>query len=105
MWRFSKRNVQQKWVGPMSENPAVFREHMHIKFANVLFKMWKSQAKTRLHPLLHHLVGYMCIFWYGRTASYSICTIKNFKALSIKGWLKLLFVVYLVISHGHIDQF
>ena len=28
MWRFSERNVQQKWACPMSENPALFREHM-----------------------------------------------------------------------------
>ena len=49
MWRFSERNVQQKWVCPMSENPALFREHMDIRFANVLFKMWKLQAKMRLH--------------------------------------------------------
>ena len=45
MWRFSKRYVQQKWamsyVCPMSENPALFREDMDIRFANVLFKMWK----------------------------------------------------------------
>ena len=51
MWRFSERNVQQKWACPMSENPALFREHMDIRFANVLFKMWKLQAKMRLHPL------------------------------------------------------
>ena len=51
MWRFSERNVQQKWVCPMSENPALFREHMDIGFANVLFKMWKLKAKTQWHPL------------------------------------------------------
>ncbi len=28
----------------------------------------------------------------------------NFKALSIIVWLKLMFVVYLVISHAHMDQ-
>ena len=28
----------------------------------------------------------------------------NFKAVSIIVWLKLMFVVYLVISHAHIDQ-
>ena len=51
MWRFSERNVQQKWACPMSENPAVFREQMDTRFANVLFKKWKLQAKTQLHPL------------------------------------------------------
>ena len=31
----------------MSENPALFSEHMDLKNVNVLFKMWKLQAKTR----------------------------------------------------------
>ena len=44
MWRFSKRNVQQKWACPMSENPALFRK-MDISFANVLFEKWELQAK------------------------------------------------------------
>ena len=38
MWRFSEQNLQQRWACPMSENPAVFREHMDITFANVQFK-------------------------------------------------------------------
>ena len=45
MWQFREQNVQQKWACPMPENPALFREHMDIRFANVLFKMWKLQAK------------------------------------------------------------
>ena len=75
MGRLSEQNVQQKWACPMSENPALFREHMDIRFANVLFVMWKLQAKMRLHPLWRHLVEHMCNFWNGRTVSYSICTI------------------------------
>ena len=51
MWRFSEWNVQQKWACPMSDNPALSREQMDISFANVLFKMLKLQAKTRLHLL------------------------------------------------------
>ena len=101
--RFSKRNVQQKQACPMLENPARFREHMDIRFANVLFKMWKLQAKTRLHPLQCHLEEYMCNFWYGSTVLFYLYHI-NLKALSIIVWLKLIFVVYLVIHHAHIDQ-
>ena len=51
MWQFSEQNVQHNWVCPISENSALFREHMDMRFENVLFKMWKLQAKTRLHPL------------------------------------------------------
>ena len=51
MWRFSEGNVQQKGTCPMSEKPALFREHMDIRLVNVFFKMWKLQAKMQLHPL------------------------------------------------------
>ena len=51
MWLFSEGNLQQKWACPMSENPVVFREHMDIRFAKVLFEMCTLHAKMRLHPL------------------------------------------------------
>ena len=49
--RFSECNVQEKWACPMSENPVLFREHMDIRFVNVLFKICKLQTKMWLHPL------------------------------------------------------
>ena len=59
MRRFSEQIVQQKWACPMSENPALSREDMDIRFVNVLLYMiiyyviimWKLHAKTQLHPL------------------------------------------------------
>ena len=56
MWRFSERNVQQKWACPMSENPALFREHMDLRFVNVLFKMLKLQANC-------NYIHYSATYW------------------------------------------
>ena len=88
----------------MSENPALFREHIDIRFANVLFKMWKLQAKNAIALIIappsgvqvQFLVWKNCVLFY----LYHI----NFQALSMIVWLKLMFVVSLLISHAHIDQ-
>ena len=84
------RNVQQKWSCPMSENPALFRERDCdcIAIASII-------APARgVH--VQFLVWKNCVLF----CMYHI----NFKALSMIVWLKLMFVVYLVISHAYIYQ-
>ena len=85
--------MQQKWVWPISENPALFRDYMDIRFSkNAIASI--IAPPSGVHVQL--LVWKNCVLFY----IYHI----NFKALSIIVWLKLMFVVYLVLSHAHIDQ-
>ena len=88
----------------MSENPAVFREHIRYKVCKCVILNVEVTSKNAIAFIIVPPSGAHVQFLVWKNCHLFYIYHIHFKAVSITIWLKLMFVFNLVLSHAHIDQ-